>query len=142
MPQYRLYFLSAPRGSIHHFDQFEASDDDAAIAHIDRHVGEQPLELWTGRRRVGQFESALAISGIASAGLWTEYAHAETHRPRRLFQFESGLSARWNHLAPERAVNRIMGLGFVSIEVKPGLARWRVRDGAHRLTLRFSTMAL
>ena len=87
MPQYRLYFLTAPSGRIEHFDQFEARDDDEAVALIERHVGEQPLELWTGRRRVGQFESALALSGIASAGLWTDRTPSSASHPQRLFQF-------------------------------------------------------
>jgi len=87
MPQYRLYFLSAATGSIQHFEQFEAADDDDAIALIDHHLGDQPLELWTGGRRVGQFESALALSGIASAGLWTDRTQAQASQTRRLFQF-------------------------------------------------------
>ena len=87
MPQYRLYFLSAPSGSIAHHEAFEARDDDEALMMIDHQIGEQPLELWTGGRRVGQFESALAISGIASAGLWANRGPLESFQARRLFEF-------------------------------------------------------
>ena len=56
MPYYRLYFLDRFSGHIDHFREFEAADDEAAIA-----LGEQwregcPMELWTGRRKVRHWD--------------------------------------------------------------------------------------
>lgn len=85
MPHYRLYFLSPRNGSIERFEEFEASDDDDALAHIDQHVGEQPLELWSAGRRVGRFEAALALSGLVSAGLWLPREPEARPGSRRLF---------------------------------------------------------
>ena len=67
MPHYRLYFLSSRTGSIERHEQFEARDDDDALDTIDPYLlGDHPIELWTGGRKVGQFDTALAISGLAS----------------------------------------------------------------------------
>lgn len=86
MPVYRLYFLANPSGSIERFEEFEAADDDEALAMIDQQIGDQPLELWSDRRKIGQFDTALALSGITSAGLWAERL-PEILPPRRLFNF-------------------------------------------------------
>ena len=85
MPHYRLYFLSSRSGSIERFEEFEARDDDEALALIDHRIGDQPLELWTGGRKVGQFECALALSGLTSAGLWTPQQLPDPPPSRRLF---------------------------------------------------------
>lgn len=86
MPHYRLYFLSRRNGSIERFEEFEARDDDAALAEIEQRIGDQPLELWSGGRKIGQFETALALSGLASAGLWMrDEPPVRMPAPRRLF---------------------------------------------------------
>lgn len=86
MPHYRLYFLSRHNGSIERFEEFEARDDDAALAVIEQRIGDQPLELWSGGRKIGQFETALALSGLASAGLWIrDEPPARLPSQRRLF---------------------------------------------------------
>jgi len=87
MPHYRLYFLARVTGTIDRHEEFVARDDDHALELIEPHVGGQPLELWTGGRRVGQFEAALALSGIASAGLWASEELPDLGRFRRLFNF-------------------------------------------------------
>jgi hypothetical protein len=54
---YRLYFLD-PRGNhILRFAEFEAADDEAAIALAAGEEGPQPLELWCRQRKVKRFES-------------------------------------------------------------------------------------
>src|SRR5512139_2463534 len=80
--QYRLYFLSNRTGSIDRHEQFEARDDDHAVELIESHIGEQPLELWTGGRRVGRFEDALAVSGIEAAAFWDRLSRVPV-QPRR-----------------------------------------------------------
>jgi hypothetical protein len=87
MPQYRLYYLHSRTGSIDRFEEFVARDDDHAVKLIDPHIGEQPLELWSGGRKIGQFEDALALSGMASAGLWAHQAPEPAAPARRLFSF-------------------------------------------------------
>ena len=89
MPHYRLYFLQKPSGSIERHEQFEARDDDDALNFIDQFVGDKPLELWTAGRKVGQFETALGISGLVSAGLWAgrDQEFAPDGGPRHLFDF-------------------------------------------------------
>jgi hypothetical protein len=87
MPHYRLYFLRNPSGSIERHEQFEARDDDDALEIIDHYVGDKPLELWTGGRKVGQFETALGLSGLTAAGLWCEPEPTPLEPSRRLFQF-------------------------------------------------------
>ena len=88
MSRYRLYFLDSRTGSIERFEEFEARDDDHALDLIEPSIGDIPLELWSGGRKVGQFETALALSGIASAGLWERQEPApEPSRAWRLFGF-------------------------------------------------------
>jgi len=83
--QYRLYFLSNRTGSIDRHEQFEARDDDHAVELIRPRIGEQPLELWTGGRRVGRFEDALALSGLGSAALWDRLSRQPAQPRRNLF---------------------------------------------------------
>jgi hypothetical protein len=67
MPHYRIYFLSSRTGRIERHEEFEARDDDEAVEAIDAHLlGDRPVELWTGGRKVAQFDTALAVSGLAS----------------------------------------------------------------------------
>ena len=86
MAHYRLYFLDSRTGKIERFEEFEARDDDEALGLIEQRIGDQPLELWSGGRKIGQFETALALSGVASAGLWVRGEAPVTAPPaRRLF---------------------------------------------------------
>ena len=86
MAHYRLYFLDNRTGKIERFEEFEACDDDKALDVIELRIGDQPLELWSGGRKIGQFETALALSGVASAGLWMrDEAPASLPPARRLF---------------------------------------------------------
>lgn len=52
---YRLYVLSAPEGRFVGFEEIEAEDDIAAVRHAEAFVGERPLELWCGSRKVRGF---------------------------------------------------------------------------------------
>jgi hypothetical protein len=86
MPQYRLYFLSSRTGRIERHEQFEARDDAEALDHIDAHLlGDRPIELWTGGRKVAQADTALALSGLASRGLWSSSERNTSHT--RAFRF-------------------------------------------------------
>ena len=87
MSHYRLYFLGIRTGSIERFEEFEAEDDDSALALIQPRIGDQPLELWSGGRKIGQFETALALSGIESAGLWAGRDYPAPTPQRRLFEY-------------------------------------------------------
>jgi len=49
---YRLYVLSAPDGRFIGFEEIEAQDDVAALRGAEKFVGERPLELWCGSRKV------------------------------------------------------------------------------------------
>ena len=87
MPHYRIYFLSSRTGRIEHHEEFEAADDDAALGAIEAHrFGDRPVELWTGGRKVVQFDTGLAVSGMPSHGLG---ANAEAHalHSRGAFRF-------------------------------------------------------
>jgi hypothetical protein len=86
MAYYRLYFLDDRTGRIERHEQFEANDDDAALDAIGPHIGDQPLELWTGGRKVGQFESALAVYAMDCPSRWD--VRARSSPPvRRIFSF-------------------------------------------------------
>ena len=52
MAYYRLYFLVSVSGQIERFHEFEAIDDDEAIAHAEKLRGPRPMELWAGNRKV------------------------------------------------------------------------------------------
>jgi hypothetical protein len=54
---YRLYFLNPRSGHIIRFAEFEAVDDEAAIALAAEQEGPQPLELWCRQRKVKRFEA-------------------------------------------------------------------------------------
>jgi len=52
MAYYRLYFMGKGTDHIERFHEFEAVDDDAAIATCDEWRGFQTAELWSGDRKV------------------------------------------------------------------------------------------
>ena len=58
MNYYRLYVLSAPEGRFVGFEEIEAPDDDEAVRRAGDFIGDRPLELWCGTRRVRTFPAA------------------------------------------------------------------------------------
>lgn len=58
MAYYRLYLLSGPGGRFVGFEEIDAADDLEAVRVAERHAGEQPLELWCGKRKVKSFPAA------------------------------------------------------------------------------------
>lgn len=52
---YRLYLLAEPGGRFVGFEEIEAPDDVEAARLAEGHVGEHPLELWCGKRKVKSF---------------------------------------------------------------------------------------
>lgn len=83
MRQYRLYFLNSRTGRIERHQQFEATSDEEALDLIRPLIGTEPLELWTGGRKIGQFDTALALSGLSSAGLWSAERIVQPSVPRQ-----------------------------------------------------------
>ena len=74
MPYYRLYFMSPHSGHIEHFSEFDAAGDAEAMARAREHEGQEALELWNERRKVGRIEPndlasrLLALRREAEAG--------------------------------------------------------------------------
>jgi hypothetical protein len=62
---YRLYVLSAPEGRFIGFEEFEADDDVAAVRQSEQFVGERPLELWCGSRKVRSIPARFAASALS-----------------------------------------------------------------------------
>ncbi len=58
MPYFRLYYFGRFSGHIDHFREFDAEDDDAAVAVAERWNDGRPMELWNRERRLKQWESA------------------------------------------------------------------------------------
>ena len=56
MSHYRLYFMSPLDGHIDRFFEFEADSDLEALRTVQAASGEEPLELWSGQRKIGRFE--------------------------------------------------------------------------------------
>ena len=52
MRYYRLYFMDRFTGHIEHFREFEAEDDEAALAISESWREPQPMELWNRQRRL------------------------------------------------------------------------------------------
>jgi len=50
-------------GHIERFAEFEAPDDEAALALAREHVGDNPLELWCERRKVSRIDAISTIGG-------------------------------------------------------------------------------
>lgn len=57
---YRLYILGEPNGRFIGFEEIEAADDVDALGRAQRFVGEHPLELWCGSRKVRSIPAATA----------------------------------------------------------------------------------
>ena len=54
---YRIYQLRGPRNEVESFHEFEADDDDKAIALAETMRGENAMELWSDHRKVQRWES-------------------------------------------------------------------------------------
>jgi hypothetical protein len=56
MRYYRLYFLDRFSGHIDHFREFEAEDDEAALAIAEGWRQTQPMELWNRHRKLKHWD--------------------------------------------------------------------------------------
>lgn len=57
MPAFRLYFMNPFDSHIDRFFEFEAESDLEALRTVQIASGEQPMELWSGQRKVRRFEA-------------------------------------------------------------------------------------
>ena len=57
MPGYRLYYLGRFSGHIQRSHEFDAGDDEAAIAVAESVRGDNGMELWCRQRKVRDWES-------------------------------------------------------------------------------------
>lgn len=57
MRYYRMYFMHPHSGHIERFAEFEAPDDQTAVALASEHVGDHPLELWCERNKVKRIDA-------------------------------------------------------------------------------------
>ena len=58
MLYYRLYFMDRFSGHIDHFREFEAEDDDAALALAAQWRNGAPMELWNRNRKLKHWDEA------------------------------------------------------------------------------------
>ena len=65
MAHYRLYQLHGPKNEVEGFEEFEANDDDEAIARAECFRRLNPMELWSGHRKVWRWA---AIAAGATSG--------------------------------------------------------------------------
>lgn len=56
MRHYRLYFMHRFSGHIDHFREFEAEDDEAAIAVAENWQDGQAMELWNQERKLKHWD--------------------------------------------------------------------------------------
>ena len=57
MTYYRLYFMNGFSGHIERFEEFDADDDEGAVALAEAKQGFLSLELWSGHRKVARIDS-------------------------------------------------------------------------------------
>jgi hypothetical protein len=62
MRYYRLYFISASSGHIHHFREFEAESDEAALEIAERWSDGASMELWNLERKLKHWDVAPAAN--------------------------------------------------------------------------------
>jgi hypothetical protein len=60
MGGYRLYFMDRFSGHIEHFREFEADDDQAALAIAEAWREDGPMELWNRERKLRHWGGAPA----------------------------------------------------------------------------------
>lgn len=77
MSHYRLYFMSPWSGHIQRFAEYEAADDQSALAIARDQEGEFALELWCERRKVARVGPADSASGIDAR--WQIACEARLH---------------------------------------------------------------
>jgi hypothetical protein len=58
MNYYRLYFIDRFSGHIEHFREFEAENDDAALAIAERWREAGAMELWNRSRKLKRWDEA------------------------------------------------------------------------------------
>ncbi len=56
MVYYRLYQLRGPRNEVESFEEFHADGDPAAIVLAESHRSLNPMELWSGHRKVRRWD--------------------------------------------------------------------------------------
>ena len=56
MAYYRLYHLRGAKNEVEAFEEFEAGDDATAIAKCEEWRSLNPMELWSGHRKVQRWE--------------------------------------------------------------------------------------
>lgn len=66
MAYYRLYYMDSQSGHIDHFREFDAPDDDSAVALAEEVRTLSPMELWSGRRKIRRWEAIPAGGPSAS----------------------------------------------------------------------------
>jgi hypothetical protein len=66
---YRLYFMQPRTGHIVRFQEFEAANDEAAVECAEAQQVSDPMELWSGPRKVARFEAvdAAHLAGVRRA---------------------------------------------------------------------------
>lgn len=63
MAYYRLYHLHGPKNEVARFEEFEAQDDASAIALSEKYLGLNPMELWSGHRKVHRWDpTSIAVT--------------------------------------------------------------------------------
>ncbi len=60
---YRLYYMSPQTGHIERYDEFEAPDDGQATRMAEAQLGKQPLELWSGHRKLRRYPYGPGFAG-------------------------------------------------------------------------------
>ena len=63
MVYYRLYQLRGPRNEVESFHEFHAADDREAIAVVETMRRMNPMELWSGHRKVRRWDDTSRVSG-------------------------------------------------------------------------------
>lgn len=65
MVYYRLYQLCGPRNKVESFREFEADADSIAVVLAETWRGRNPMELWSGNRKVRRWEAIESIGQVA-----------------------------------------------------------------------------
>jgi hypothetical protein len=66
MVYYRLYHLRGSTFEVESFHEFEAKDDTDAIAQSEGRRGVNPMELWSGHRKVMRWDGLLPASSAGT----------------------------------------------------------------------------
>lgn len=63
MVYYRIYQLHGPKNEVESFREFEADDDLVAIAQCEPLHRLNPMELWSGHRKIRRWEGVVSEAG-------------------------------------------------------------------------------